>query len=203
MKKVLVGVCLSLVASLAIAQELPPITLTPSISAGTETLTTTVTWDAPGYLGCVGSGHEPWNGDKPASGTQELPTIAKSGTYTLILTCTYPGDRVARLSWTPPTTNTDGTPLTNLDGFHVHWGRSADVLSESLYINNPEATGHVFENMALGTWFFAVTAANEQGTLSARSNVVSKVITAGGEQTNSASLTVNPKPNGVSGFGVE
>ena len=36
----------------------------------------------------------------------------------------------ATLSWLPPTTNIDGSPLTNLAGYKIYWGTSADDFPE-------------------------------------------------------------------------
>lgn len=181
----------------------PPITFGASVTNANGELDTTLTWEAVGASGCVGSGHPDWNGDKPASGTQQLPTISLSGTYALTLTCTFPGDRSARLSWQPPTENTDGSALTNLAGYSIHWGRSSSALTNSAVIStseaipDPEHPGnvmHVLENLATGQWFFAVRARNAQGVESALSNVASKTITASTTSESSVSLTVNPVP---------
>ena len=45
----------------------------------------------------------------------------------------------ATLSWTPPTTNTDGSPLTNLAGYKVYWGPSQGTYPNSVTLNEPGA----------------------------------------------------------------
>lgn len=177
----------------ALAQT-PPITLNTTVTNANGELTTTLSWDAPGALGCVGSGHEAWNGEHPASGSLDLPTITMSGTYPITITCTFPGDRTARLSWTPPTENTDGSALTNLAGYSIHYGRSTSTLSESIAVDNAGVSTYTLEDLSPGQWFFGVRAVNAQGVESALSNVVSKTITSETTREASVSLTVNPVP---------
>ncbi len=45
------------------------------------------------------------------------------GDFTINVVATSPG--TATLSWTPPTQNTDGSPLTDLAGYRVYWGTSS------------------------------------------------------------------------------
>jgi hypothetical protein len=203
MMKYIIGLCLAFVASIAIAQEAPPITFGASVTSGNGELSTTLTWDATGYTTCEGSGHEAWNGPKLVAGSEVLPTISMSGSYTLVLTCRIPGDTTANLSWIAPTTNTDGTALTNLAGYRINYGNSPTVLQLSQQIPNPSVTSHTFNGLAVGTWYFGVKAYTSTGVESAISNVVSKVISNGTERLSSVSLTVNPIPSAPSGVTVE
>jgi hypothetical protein len=82
----------------------------------------------------------------------------------------------ATLSWTPPTTNTDGSALTNLAGYKVYWGTLHNNFANSIQINNPGLTTYVLEELTPATWYFAVTALNAQGVESTRSNIASKTI---------------------------
>ena len=82
----------------------------------------------------------------------------------------------ATLSWTPPTTNTDGSPLTNLAGYKVYWGTSQGNYSNSVTLNNAGLSMYVVENLTPGTWFFVATAFNSAGTESSFSSVASKTI---------------------------
>jgi hypothetical protein len=82
----------------------------------------------------------------------------------------------ATLSWTPPTTNSDGSPLTNLAGYTVYWGPSQGNYPNSVTLNNPGLTSYVVENLVPGTYFFAMTARNSSGAESPHSNAASKTI---------------------------
>ena len=82
----------------------------------------------------------------------------------------------ATLSWTPPTTNTDGSPLTNLAGYRVYWGPAAGSYTNSVTLNNPGLTSYVVGNLAPGTYYFVVSARNSSGVESAMSNSGSKTI---------------------------
>lgn len=81
----------------------------------------------------------------------------------------------ATLSWLPPTTNTDGSPLTTLAGYRVHWGTTQGNLTNSVLINNPGLASYFVDQLTPGTWYFAVTAVSASGE-SAYSNVAQKTI---------------------------
>ncbi len=82
----------------------------------------------------------------------------------------------ATLSWRPPTTNTDGSPLTNLAGYRVYWGTTAGNYPSFVTISNPGVTTYVVENLTPNTYYFAVKAFNSAGAESARSNSGSKTV---------------------------
>jgi hypothetical protein len=80
------------------------------------------------------------------------------------------------VTWSPPTTNTDGSPLTNLAGYKVYWGTQQGNYSSSVTLNNPGLTSYVVTNLTPGTWYFTVTSLNSQGVESSFSNAASKTI---------------------------
>ena len=82
----------------------------------------------------------------------------------------------AALSWSAPTQNEDGSPLTDLAGYRIHYGTSASDLSKQVEVGNPTTTRTVVQNLTRGTWFFAISAYTHNGAESSRSAVVSKVI---------------------------
>ncbi|HEY3515780.1 MAG TPA: putative Ig domain-containing protein, partial [Gammaproteobacteria bacterium] len=82
----------------------------------------------------------------------------------------------ATLSWVPPTTNTDGSPLTNLAGYKVYWGPSPGNYPNSTTLANPGLTSYVVSNLSPGTYYFVATAYNSAGVESAFSGVGSKTI---------------------------
>ena len=82
----------------------------------------------------------------------------------------------ATLSWTPPTQNEDGSPLTNLRGFRVYYGTSSSNLGSMIEIPNAGVTTAVVENLSPTTWFFGVKAYTTDGVESSFSNIASKQI---------------------------
>jgi hypothetical protein len=82
----------------------------------------------------------------------------------------------ATLSWTPPTLNEDGSPLTNLKGYRVYYGTSSSNLSTVLDIPTAGVATAVIENLSPATWYFALKAYNTSNVESSLSNVASKTI---------------------------
>lgn len=82
----------------------------------------------------------------------------------------------ATLNWTPPTTNSDGSVLTNLAGYKIYYGTSATNLASSITVSNAGLTSYVVSSLSSGTWYFAIKSVNSLGVESALSNTVSKTI---------------------------
>ena len=79
------------------------------------------------------------------------------------------------ISWTAPTQNTDDTELTNLAGFKIYYGESADALTQSIDIDNPSQTSREIDLLKLGvTYYFAMTAYNSESVESDLTSVLSK-----------------------------
>jgi len=82
----------------------------------------------------------------------------------------------ATISWTPPTKNVDGSPITDLAGFRVVYGQSPDALSQDVTIASPQITTAVVENLSAGTWYFGVKADTTADVESDLSAVVQRTI---------------------------
>jgi hypothetical protein len=82
----------------------------------------------------------------------------------------------ATLSWASPTQNTDGSAVTNLAGYRIYHGTSANALNTMIQVSNPGITLYVVDSLATGTHYFAVTAYNTAGAESDRSAVASKTV---------------------------
>ena len=80
------------------------------------------------------------------------------------------------LSWTAPTRNTDGSTLTDLAGYRVHYGTSAGNYTGSVQLPNKSLTSVVIEDLTPARWYFAVKAYNSSGVESGFSGSVSKLI---------------------------
>ena len=74
----------------------------------------------------------------------------------------------ATLDWTPPTENTDGSVLTNLAGYNVRYGTSADNLTQVDKLTNPGLTSYVVDKLSTGTWYFAISSYAANGVDIAR-----------------------------------
>ena len=121
------------------------------------------------------------------------PTAASAGTYSNIVIAVSDGtasatlaafsiavvdvsNGAATLTWTPPTTNTDGSTLTTLAGYRVAYGASAATLTQTIQLGNAGMSSYVVENLAPGTYYFALRAYTTGGAESANSNVVTKIV---------------------------
>jgi len=82
----------------------------------------------------------------------------------------------ASLSWTAPTQNMDGTPLTDLAGYTIYYGTSPSEMTQSIQVASASETSYVVSNLSAGTYYFAVAAYTTVGTQSAQSSVGSKTI---------------------------
>lgn len=79
------------------------------------------------------------------------------------------------LTWTAPTTNVDGTSLTNLAGYKVYYGTASGNYATSVDVGN--VTTYTVTGLSSGTtYYFAVTAYNTNSGESGFSNEVSKAI---------------------------
>jgi hypothetical protein len=107
------------------------------------------------------------------------PTSTSVGTVAKVTPPVIPvttNDGVATLDWLPPTSNTDGTALTNLAGYTVYYGTSPDNLSKSAKVSNAGLSAYTVTGLASGTWYFAVTSYSADGVESARTTMVSTKI---------------------------
>lgn len=92
------------------------------------------------------------------------------------LTVTQIGMGSATLSWTPPTQNTDGSTLTDLAGYRIHYGLSTGNMSQTIQISSAGITNYVISNLSPATWYFSVKAYTSKNVESDFSAVVNKVI---------------------------
>jgi hypothetical protein len=74
------------------------------------------------------------------------------------------------VSWTPPTQNEDGSPLTDLAGYKIYYGNESGNYQRSIQIDNPGITIYVVENLTPNTYYFVMTAINSSGIESRYSN---------------------------------
>jgi hypothetical protein len=80
----------------------------------------------------------------------------------------------ATVSWVAPTTNADGTPLSDLAGYKLYYGQNAGALDRVVNVIGASTTSQVVQNLGSGQWFFAVAALNSSGLESALSALASR-----------------------------
>jgi len=100
--------------------------------------------------------------------------IISSLIFIALLTGDYPvfaGS--ATLTWDPPTTNVDQTPLTDLAGYKVYYGTTSGTYSSTIDVGN--VINYTVSSLAENTtYYFAVTAYDTLANESSYSNEVSK-----------------------------
>ncbi|MGH8227125.1 MAG: fibronectin type III domain-containing protein [Steroidobacteraceae bacterium] len=98
------------------------------------------------------------------------PTSTSSGSPSVPST----GD--AKLTWSAPTTNSNGTALTDLAGYDIHYGTNYGSLTNVVDVSSASAVSYTVTGLTSGTWYFAISAYTNTGLQSALSNVGSKTI---------------------------
>jgi hypothetical protein len=88
------------------------------------------------------------------------------------------GSRTATVSWDAPTTNNNGTPLTDLAGYRIYYGSNPENLSHTVQIGTVGLQTYVIDDLEAGTWYFAVRAVATNGTESTLSDIAAKTIRA-------------------------
>jgi hypothetical protein len=104
------------------------------------------------------------------------PTPTPSPTPTPAPAPANPAAGSATLSWSVPTQNTDGTPLTDLAGYHIYYGTQAGSWTSTITVLDATETSYVVAGLAAGTYYFAIVAFNAEGADSPQSNVGTKTI---------------------------
>jgi hypothetical protein len=85
-------------------------------------------------------------------------------------------DDSAKLSWSKPVSNVDGSPLYDLAGYRIVYGQSPGALTKVRTIASPKATSAWIYNLTPGTWYFVIKAYNSAGVESEPSSPAQKSI---------------------------
>jgi hypothetical protein len=89
---------------------------------------------------------------------------------------TAPTTSEVTLSWSPPTRNVDGSALTNLAGYQIHYGKTPGQYAYSLAVGSAHITSAVIQNLETATWYFAIKAVTSAGAHSDFSPELSKTL---------------------------
>ncbi len=114
-------------------------------------------------------------GDQGTTG--HIVISASDGTGTASMTpftikVAAPGETGAiTLSWSAPTENSDGTPLTDLAGYKILYGTAPSELTNTIDVAGITSTSYDVTGLAAGTYYFAVVAYNASGLSSGISEV--------------------------------
>jgi hypothetical protein len=191
MRAFLAGLVLLAIATSAFA--VPSVTLTATASSTLAPANVTLTWITSEVGTCTASGG--WSGPKVATGGTEVISNVL-GTTTYLLSCSS-ATGTATVSWTAPTQNVDGSPLTNLAGYELYRATSFAGCGTAppTIIDNAMAISYVVTGLPTGNWHFCMKAFNTAGVRSILTGTVMKTITT---QTVNASVEVTleqrPKP---------
>lgn len=72
------------------------------------------------------------------------------------------GTHAVTISWSSPTANEDGSPLTDLAGFEIRYGRQSGSYSHRIAVANPGVASYVVGGLAAGNYYFTLTARNDE-----------------------------------------
>jgi predicted phage tail protein len=80
----------------------------------------------------------------------------------------------AQLSWTIPSTRTNGTPLTmsELSGYEIYYTNDLGTVSKTVTVSGGSLSTYTLSNIAAGTYHFAISAIDTSGQKSSLSSVV-------------------------------
>ncbi len=79
------------------------------------------------------------------------------------------GSKSVSLAWTPPTQNEDGSALTDLKGYKIHYGNSSQSYTQTVAVDSIGLTRYVLDSLPAGKLYLAMTAYNAAGAESALS----------------------------------
>jgi hypothetical protein len=82
----------------------------------------------------------------------------------------------ASLIWQAPSTNSDGSPLTNLAGFYIRYGTQPANLNQLITVASASTLKYVVQKLTSGTWYFTVSSYTTDGAESVPSAMVSGTI---------------------------
>ncbi len=103
-------------------------------------------------------------------------TSATLPAFSIVVTQPVVTNGTATLSWIAPTTYIDGSPMMNLTGYVIYYGKSATSMTQSAQITDPTAQSYVVSGLSSGTWYFEVVAYDSANVDSPASGVVTKTI---------------------------
>lgn len=107
--------------------------------------------------------------------TTDTGTSTGSETTT---TPTVPASYTATLSWTPPSTREDGSPiaLSELTGYEIYYTTDDLTQATTVAVSGGSNTSYSLPSLAAGTYHFAIAAIDSNGLKSSLSGLVSTTL---------------------------
>lgn len=105
---------------------------------------------------------------------KDAASSASIGPFTIVVTA--PANGTATLSWSAPTDNSNGSPITGLAGYNIYYGTDPSNLTKSIDVSGASTTTYTVTGLTAGTYYFAVAAYNTEGADSPLSNIGQKTI---------------------------
>jgi len=175
----------SVTDSVSVEVEDPPPEPTVDLQAAASVIdsgdSAQLSWNSSDADTCSASGG--WSGSRPVSGSESVGPLMEQTTFSL--NCSGDGGNAMAmisvsingqvdLEWQAPTENTDGSELTDLDGYRIHYGLTSRSYTDVLDV----AAGGTSHSLSLpsGSYYFAMTAIDADGNESAYSNEVVKTV---------------------------
>lgn len=152
-------------------------------SASSQSGISSVSWSTDHGESGTASGTDAWSID-------QIPLVVGVNTVTvtatdsagetvsdsIVINRESEGTGATTLTWDAPTERTDGTALTNLAGYRIHYGRMSGIYDYQIDLNTPGIMTYVIEDLVPGEWFFTVTAYDSEGLESDFSNEARRIV---------------------------
>lgn len=124
-----------------------------------------------GLAACGGSSNPAGAAASAVAANANTASTSSVGATAPTVTAT---DKSITLSWAQPTENSNGTSLTDLAGYTLHYGTSSQDYTGSIQITSPTQTSYVVSGSSFppGTYYFAISAYNAEQVSSSLSSEV-------------------------------
>ena len=96
--------------------------------------------------------------------------------FAITVAAASPGAKSVSVAWTPPTQNDDGSTLTDLSGYKIHYGTTSQNYTESVSLTNAGLTTYQLDSVPSGKIYIAMTAVNAAGAESDYSSEVAVTV---------------------------
>jgi hypothetical protein len=158
--------------------ETPDETVALAGTADSNASIVSVSWTSDKGGKGAASGSESWEtapiplliGDNTITITAEDGTGA-TASRTVIIKREGEGGQVT-LAWQAPTAREDNSPLVDLAGYYIHYGRMSETYDYEIKVENPGIASYVVDNLSSGTWYFVARAYDSRGLVSDLSNEI-------------------------------